>query len=225
MEEKALNKKYIDFVDDLITQVEPLVPSDINKLQIDYLLNNIKKSAITLAKSIEEEETFQNLDFDTQCMYIQIMAEWSFHKEIDLFRSGIPAKYWKPVMVKIWANMWDVMFACAQNNASKEVLLNVIEKYVTKAYTNAIEDLKKSNAIDEITEEKAKEQSNISVMAKEMLDGEKQRNKIEYFFTYLFIFFGILLVVYLVIDRFGSNGVVLVLSTLAIYDVIRFSKK
>lgn len=59
-----------------------------------------QKVCHSLASSMEDDEEFSQLDFDSQCFYIQVMAEWSFHKEIDLFRSGIPAKYWKIVMQK-----------------------------------------------------------------------------------------------------------------------------
>ena len=95
MDEKEIDKKYIDFIENLIGQIQPLLPKDVNKLQEDYLVSNIRKSAMLMASGIQDDEEFSRIDFEQQCFYIQIMAEWSFHKEIDLFRSGIPAKYWK----------------------------------------------------------------------------------------------------------------------------------
>ena len=43
-----------------------------------------------MASSMDKAEEFKKLEFENQCFYIQVIAEWSFHKEIDLFRSGIP---------------------------------------------------------------------------------------------------------------------------------------
>ncbi len=117
MEEQKLKKKYTDYIESLIEQVVPALPSDVNELQKDYLIKNMRLASVKMAQSIEDNEEFNSLDFDSQCFYIQIIAEWSFHKEIDLFRSGIPPKYWKVVMQKIWFAMWEVMFACVKNDA------------------------------------------------------------------------------------------------------------
>lgn len=174
MTEAQVNKKYLDFIDSLVNQISEVLPEDINRLQQGYLTNNIRHSTTLLAKSMEEDDVFKKLNFDTQKQYIQIMAEWSFHKEIDLFRSGIPAKHWKTVMQKIWYTTWEVMYACIQNEAPEDVVLNLIERYVNRTYQDAVEELKETNMIDEKTEEKAKEQSNIDIMAVEY---RKERNK------------------------------------------------
>ena len=174
MTEVQVNKKYLDFIDSLVNQISEVLPEDINRLQQGYLTNNIRHSTTLLAKSMEEDDVFKKLNFDTQKQYIQIMAEWSFHKEIDLFRSGIPAKHWKTVMQKIWYTTWEVMYACIQNEAPEDVVLNLIERYVNRTYQDAVEELKETNMIDEKTEEKAKEQSNIDIMAVEY---RKERNK------------------------------------------------
>ena len=44
MEEIAIDKKYSDFIEDLLEQVTPLLPKDVNELQKSYLLTNIRKS-------------------------------------------------------------------------------------------------------------------------------------------------------------------------------------
>ena len=66
MEEKALNKKYTQFIKNLTEQVSGVLPSDINKLQEDYLISNIRHSATLLAKSMQEDDVFKKLDFDKQ---------------------------------------------------------------------------------------------------------------------------------------------------------------
>ena len=45
MEENVVvEQKYSDYIDTLIEQMKPLLPEDVNKLQQDYLVSNIKKS-------------------------------------------------------------------------------------------------------------------------------------------------------------------------------------
>ena len=223
MEKKALDQKYIDFIQDLIEQVSPLLPEDVNELQKEYLCTNMKKSATLLAESMQDTEEFKNLEFENQCFYIQIMAEWSFHKEIDLFRSGIPAKYWKVVMQKIWYAMWEVMYACVKNEAPENVVLSLVERFINRTYNDAIEELKASELIDETVEEKAKEQSNIQKMAEEIkADNEVKELKERIKTIVIRILLGILIsaIVTFAILKFKIIGLSVIVSLLVVYNLM-----
>lgn len=220
MGETVIDKKYTDFIEELLEQVSPLLPEDVNELQKSYLITNIRKSATLMAKSIQENQEFSELDFDDQCFYIQVIAEWSFHKEIDLFRSGIPAKYWKVVMQKIWYAMWEVMYACVKNNAPESVILSLVERFVNRTYNDAVEELKEKNIIDEIVEEKAKEQSNIAKMATEY-KLEKELNKKIKSIIFRFVMAIIIgALVAFVILKFKIIGLVSILTLLIVYHFV-----
>ncbi len=223
MDEKEIDKKYIDFIENLIGQIQPLLPKDVNKLQEDYLVSNIRKSAMLMASGIQDDEEFSQIDFEQQCFYIQIMAEWSFHKEIDLFRSGIPAKYWKVVMQKIWYAMWEVMYACVKNEAPETVVLSLVERFVNRTYRDAVEELKENEIIDEKTEEKAKEQSNIKIMAQEVQEVRAINQKVKNIVRYLVLGIIISIVVSFLILKFKIYGVIVILTLLVYYNV--FSSK
>lgn len=223
MDEKEIDKKYIDFIENLIGQIQPLLPKDVNKLQEDYLVSNIRKSAMLMASGIQDDEEFSRIDFEQQCFYIQIMAEWSFHKEIDLFRSGIPAKYWKVVMQKIWYAMWEVMYACVKNEAPETVVLSLVERFVNRTYRDAVEELKENEIIDEKTEEKAKEQSNIKIMAQEVQEVRAINQKVKNIVWYLVLGIIISIVVSFLILKFKIYGVIVILTLLVYYNV--FSSK
>lgn len=216
MEETKLERKYILYIENLIKQIAPELPKDVNKLQQDYLVNNIRRSTTLLARSMQEDKVFQALDFDRQCTLIQIMAEWSFHKEIDLFRSGIPAKYWKIVMQKIWYTMWEVMYACVQNNANDTVILSIVERYVTRTYNDAVEELKNSKIITEETEENAKIQSNIEKMAQKYLQ-ERKKEKIKHYLKLFITFLVVCAIVTTLVLFFKVYGVITVLTGIVIY--------
>ena len=223
MDEKEIDKKYIDFIENLIGQIQPLLPKDVNKLQEDYLVSNIRKSAMLMASGIQDDEEFSRIDFEQQCFYIQIMAEWSFHKEIDLFRSGIPAKYWKVVMQKIWYAMWEVMDACVKNEAPETVVLSLVERFVNRTYRDAVEELKENEIIDEKTEEKAKEQSNIKIMAQEVQEVRAINQKVKNIVRYLGLGIIISILVSFLILKFKIYGVIVILTLLVYYNV--FSSK
>lgn len=223
MDEREIDKKYIDFIENLIGQIQPLLPKDVNKLQEDYLVSNIRKSAMLMASGIQDDEEFSRIDFEQQCFYIQIMAEWSFHKEIDLFRSGIPAKYWKVVMQKIWYAMWEVMYACVKNEAPETVVLSLVERFVNRTYRDAVEELKENEIIDEKTEEKAKEQSNIKIMAQEVQEVRAINQKVKNIVRYLVLGIVISILVSFLILKFKIYGVIVILTLLVYYNV--FSSK
>lgn len=223
MDEKEIDKKYIDFIENLIGQIQPLLPKDVNKLQEDYLVSNIRKSAMLMASGIQDDEEFSRIDFEQQCFYIQIMAEWSFHKEIDLFRSGIPAKYWKVVMQKIWYAMWEVMYACVKNEAPETVVLSLVERFVNRTYRDAVEELKENEIIDEKTEEKAKEQSNIKIMAQEVQEVRAINQKVKNIVRYLGLGIIISILVSFLILKFKIYGMIVILTLLVYYNV--FSSK
>ena len=223
MDEKEIDKKYTEYIESLIEQMTPMLPEDVNALQKDYLISNIRKSATLLASSMEDDEEFSQLDFDSQCFYIQVMAEWSFHKEIDLFRSGIPAKYWKIVMQKIWFTMWEVMYACVKNEAPETVVLSLVERFVNRTYRDAVEELKENEIIDEKTEEKAKEQSNIKIMAQEVQEVRAINQKVKNIVRYLVLGIVISILVSFLILKFKIYGVIVILTLLVYYNV--FSSK
>lgn len=217
MEEIAIDKKYSDFIEDLLEQVTPLLPKDVNELQKSYLLTNIRKSATLMASSIPDNDEFSKLEFEQQCFYIQVLAEWSFHKEIDLFRSGIPPRYWKGVMHKIWYAMWEVMYACVKNDAPETVVLSLVERFVNRTYNDAIEELKATEAIDDTVEEQAKEQSNIRKMAEEIRLERKVKEKIKETIKRIILAIIIGGIVSFAIIKFKTIGLIVILSTLLVY--------
>ena len=220
----TLDKKYTDFIEELISQVSSVVPDDINELQKNYLQTNIRKSTYLLASSMLETEEFSNLDFEQQCFYIQVMAEWSFHKEIDLFRSGIPAKYWKGVMQQIWYTIWEVMYACIKNEAPEHVVLSLIDRFVNRAYNDAVEELKDADVIDEATEVIAKEQSNIEKMAQEYRLERKISSDIKKLVIRFILAVIISGIVTFVILKFKLVGLVVILTFLLVYHFIPSNK-
>lgn len=220
MDEIVIDKKYSDFIENLIEQITSVLPEDINLLQISYLKNNMRKSMTMMASSYSDNEILGNLNFEEQCFYIQVIGEWSFHKEIDLFRSGISAKYWKVVMNKIWYTMWEVMYACVKNEAPHSATLNLLERFVNRTYNEAIEELKEQELIDEATEEQAKEQSNIDKMAHEMQVVENVQKGIQIGLKRFILAIILGVATMLLVMKFKLVGIVGLLTFLLVYHFV-----
>jgi len=224
MEEFVIDKKYSDFIEELIEQVSSVVPEDVNALQLSYLKNNMRKSMTLMATSIDDNEVFKVLDFEEQCFYIQVLAEWSFHKEIDLFRSGISPKYWKVVMNKIWYVMWEVMYACVKNDAPHSTTLSLVERFVNRSYNEAIEELKEQEIIDDEIEEQAKGQSNIDKMAQQIKIVENIKNGVSLSIKRFFLAIFVGAVISLLILKFKIYGLIGILTFILVYYFIPANK-
>jgi len=225
MDEIEIDKKYSDFIEDLIGQVTSVLPDDINALQTNYLKSNMRKSMTLMVTSFDDNEVFKVMDFEEQCFYVQVVAEWSFHKEIDLFRSGIAAKYWKVVMQKIWYTMWEVMYACVKNEAPHSTTLSLVERFVNRTYNEAIEELKEQELIDDKTEEHAKEQSNIDKMAQEIKAVEDVQNGICTLIKRIILAVLIASVITFVILKFKQAGLIGILTFILVYYFTPNKKK
>ena len=91
---------YESFAQNLAAQAQSLVPSEFDDNQKQYVINTLGNFSLLSGKALAEDP---NLNFNAEqaVTITQIIAEWSFHKSVDLIRSGIPQQYWDPVMQKL----------------------------------------------------------------------------------------------------------------------------
>lgn len=151
---------YENFAQNLAAQAQELVPQDFNDNQKQYVINTLGNFAMLSGQTLAQDP---NLNFNTdQAITItQIIAEWSFHKSVDLIRSGIPQQYWDPVMQKIAYTIFEIAKQTFSQGLPHDKILELIEHHVKKAYTEAITELKDKGAIDEGLMEYAASQSNM----------------------------------------------------------------
>ncbi len=158
---------YENFAQNLAAQAQELVPADFDDSQKQYVVNTLGNFALLSGKALAEDP---NLNFNTdQAVTItQIIAEWSFHKSVDLVRSGIPQQYWDPVMQKIAYTIFEIAKQTFSQGLPNDKILELIEHHVKKSYIEAITELKNKGVIDEGLMEVAASQSNMDKMAQEM---------------------------------------------------------
>ena len=108
-----------------------------------------------------------NLTADQAVFISQLIAEWSFHKSIDLIRSGVMPEYWDGVMQKIAFTIFEVAKQTISKGISQDEILKVVEHHVKKAYMDALTELKEKNLISPADFDAALGQSNIDKMAQE----------------------------------------------------------
>lgn len=158
---------YQSFAQNLAQQAQEMVPPEFNDFQKQYVVNTLGNFAMLSGKTLAEDP---NLPFDAEqsVLITQIIAEWSFHKSVDVIRSGIPQQYWDPVMQKIAYTIFEIAKQTFTQGLPQDKILELIEHHVKKSYVEAITELKNKGAIDEGLMEYAVSQSNMDKMAQDM---------------------------------------------------------
>lgn len=160
---------YKEFAQNLTQQAGELVPQDFDQNQKAYVVNTLLNFS-TLAGEALYNDTESNFTADQAAMITQIIAEWSFHKSVDLIRSGIPQMHWDSVMQKIAFTIFEIAKQTFKQGLPQDQILQLIEHHVKKSWVDAIAELKNHGQIDEALMEKASKQSNIDQMMQQMQD-------------------------------------------------------
>ena len=159
--------QYEEFAQNLASQAVELVPQEFDQEQKDYVINTLGNFSMMAGKALAEDP---NLNFDAnQSTYItQIIAEWSFHKSVDVIRSGIPRQHWDGIMQKIAYTIFEIAKQAFSQNMPNDKIIELIEHHVNKAYIDALAELQTKGVIDEELMQFAASQSNMNKMAQEM---------------------------------------------------------
>lgn len=155
---------YKGFAQNLAQQSLELIPADFDQNQKNYVANTLLNFSTVAGEALFNEGQF---NLDQAIMITQIIAEWSFHKSVDLIRSGIPQQYWDPIMQKIAFTIFEIAKNAFGQNLPQDQCLQLIEHHVKKTYLDCIAELKDKNLIDEGLMEKASNQSNIDTMVQQ----------------------------------------------------------
>jgi hypothetical protein len=165
---------YKGFAQNLAQQALELIPSDFNDNQKNYVANTLLNFSTIAGQALYDEGQF---NVDQAVMITQIIAEWSFHKSVDLVRSGIPQQYWDPVMQKIAFTIFEIAKNAFHQNLPQDQCLQVIEHHVKKTYLDCIAELKDKNLIDQGLMEQASMQSNIDAMAQQQVQEQQAQQQ------------------------------------------------
>jgi len=157
---------YKGFAQSMAEQAKALVPKEMSPEDQEYIVNTLGNFTMLAGEAIYNDESLQ-IDAEQAVFITQVIAEWSFHKSIDLIHSGIDRSYWDSIMQKIAFTIFEVAKQGIIRNIPQDQLLQAVEHHVVKVYKKNIEELEKRGVINEEIKEKAESQSNIDEMAKQ----------------------------------------------------------
>lgn len=158
---------YKEFAKILSSQADELIPAGFQDFQKQYIINTVRNFSELSGEAIANDEQLK-FNADQAMLITQIIAEWSFHKSIDVVNSGILPDYWDSVMQKIAFTIFEIAKQTISKGITQDEILKIVEHQVKKTYQEAIEDLKKRGIIDETVFDNALKQSNIDAMMQQM---------------------------------------------------------
>lgn len=167
---------YKAFAASMTEQAKELVPKELKDQEKEYIVKTLGNFTLLAGEALYKDEQNLNLTPEQAVFITQIIAEWSFHKSIDLIHSGILPQYWDSIMQKIAFTIFEVAKQAVIRKIPQDQLLQAVEHHVIKVYNSAIEELQKKGIIDEDVKNRAESQSNIDAMAQQV-QAEQQRQQ------------------------------------------------
>ena len=165
---------YKSFAENLAGQAGELVPQDFAQHQKDYVKNTLLNFSMLAGEALYQDKDNLGFTADQASMITQIIAEWAFHKSVDLIRSGIPQQFWDQIMQKIAFTIFEIAKQTFKQNMPQDQILQLVEHHVKKTWLDSIAELKKKNYIDEALMEKAAAQSNIDAVMQQMQEEQQE---------------------------------------------------
>lgn len=165
--------EYKEFAETLASQADELVPAEFEDFQKQYVTNTIRNFATLSAEAIYNDDK-ANFNAEQAMLVTQIIAEWSFHKSVDLIKAGILPDYWDGVMQKIAFTIFEIAKQTISKGLPQEEILQIVEHHVKKAYQKALEELKERNIVDEVVFDRALHQSNIDEMMQHIQEEKEE---------------------------------------------------
>ena len=166
---------YKGFAASMSEQAKELVPKELEDREKEYIVKTLGNFTLLAGEALYNDQQL-NLNVDQAVFITQIIAEWSFHKSIDLIHSGILPQYWDGIMQKIAFTIFEVAKQAVIRKIPQDQLLQAVEHHVVKVYNQSIEELQQKGVIDEETKNRAENQSNIDAMAQQA-QAEQERQK------------------------------------------------
>lgn len=158
---------YKQFSTDLATQAKELVPQDFDPFQKEYVVKTLANFSLMAGEAISNDAE-AGFNAEQAIFLTQIIAEWSFHKSVDVIRSGIQPEYWDIVLQKIAFTIFEIGKNTIKQNLPQDKILELVESQVLKAYEEALDELQQRGIIDEALKENATKQNNLNQLVEQV---------------------------------------------------------
>ena len=142
---------YKGFANQLRFQVRGMIPEEYSDRGI-YIRDLVYKYSILAGERVSLEDCKDN---ELRSIFVQVIAEWVFHKTVDLIASGVPEDLHETVLNNLYSDLYDFGLKNLKQTGKLEKFgpqrerhLIKIEKLVDKSFKKSLKDLLDKNLID-----------------------------------------------------------------------------
>jgi len=173
------NFKPEEFSNNLARQAKELVPDDLNDYQRNYVVEKLRNFCILAGNAINNDN-LGSFNCDEANVIVQLIGEWTFHKNIDLIRAKIPEDNWDPVLQQVAFAVFETAKKVQTEKIERNKALKMIEDVVKDSYSKSLVELARNGKIKEEKLPEILAFSNIDEMAtqNEPEMTKEQENKI-----------------------------------------------
>lgn len=162
------------------SQAYDLVPDDITGGDKLFIASVVEEYTKLAGEAIINDSDLELTD--DECFFIaQVIAEWTFHKSVDIIRGEIPEEYREEILSELAYVVFEVLKQGISKKVDRETTLQAVEKYVTKRYKEKLEELLSENKITEEHYQNAFGQSNIDKMVEEEIHEKEEESHADFY--------------------------------------------
>lgn len=162
----------IQFAASMKSQSYDLIPQEFSEEEKDFIANILYDYTCKAYEALNNDDEL-NLSEENIRFISQVVAEWSFHKAVDLIKSNVQKEYRETILSKIAFTIFEIAKKGVKKELPENSILQAVEDNVNKVWKESIEELYLNNSIDLKTKQTAQKQSNIDDMAKQ---SENEKN-------------------------------------------------
>lgn len=161
---------YKSFAESMKKQSSELIPAEFSKNEADFIKKIVYDFVIICGEYLNDEQEYNFTD-EQKVFIAQLIAEWTFHKSVDLINSKIPQEYWEAILQKIAFTILEVVKQAIKKKLPQDEILKIVEHLIIKCYKDCIDKLQLNDEQKKI----ALEQSSIDTLAQ-----NDESNKIDW---------------------------------------------
>ena len=162
MPEEKFN--YEEFAQSMYEQSLELMPEDISAGDKEYIAAKIKQFVQMSAEAMQSQ--YPNYSSNIIIFVSQVIAEWTYHKGVDIIHANIPKEYRNDLLQKVAFTAYQTLDENIKKGTPQGLLLERIAKNIKNDFCKLIDELYKKKCITKDVAQKAMELSNINDMLK-----------------------------------------------------------
>ena len=152
-----------DFALSMQEQSYELIPSEFSEKEKRFISTKIYEFSFLAGESLNNDAE-KSLSDAEKVFVVQIIAEWIFHKSVDLIMAEVPEEYRNNILQNIAFKIYNVVAQEMSNNTPEDQLLRIVECSVVQVYRECIKGL----PIDNANKKKACNQSYVDELERKM---------------------------------------------------------